>query len=172
MSLEEWCVAVGQVRTVHGLRGEVKVLPLCDDPGRFRELGEVCVAFADGRRRMASIRQVAIEGKDVRLAFDGVEDRAAAEEFRHATLLIRRDMRRELDEGRYYLDDLVGLRVETTDGRQLGVVREVLCLPANDVYVTEHALIPAVREIVRSVDLEARRIVVEPLPGLAPELGL
>jgi 16S rRNA processing protein RimM len=165
-------VIVGRVRTTYGLRGLLKAMPLCDDPGRFAELAEVCVEFEDGKRELHKVTGVAGQGADLRIALEGVHDRSAAERFRHAMLLIRPEMRRELPEGAYYIGDLRGLEVVTTDGRSLGTIQDVLLLPANDVYVTEHALIPAVREIVLSVDLEAGKVTVEPIEGLAPELGV
>jgi len=170
--LSDWSVAIGRVRTAHGIRGQLKVLPLCDDPQRFAQLTELCVAFPDGSRALASVESVAIAGNEVRLALRGVEDRSAAEAYRHAELLIRPEMRVPLPEGQYYIDDLLGLRVVTEDGKELGTIRDVLLLPAHDVYVTEHAMIPAVREVIRSVDLAERVITVDPPAGLAPELGI
>jgi len=81
-------------------------------------------------------------------------------------------MRYELDEDEYWVDDLVGMAVLTDDGRPLGTVREVLSLPANDVYVTEYCLIPAIKDVLVSVDLELKTITVRPMPGLAPDLGI
>ena len=170
--LSDWDVAVGRVRTCFGVQGEVKILALCDDPARFGDLTDVCVAFADGRREMARIRRARTAGPDPIIAFEGVTDKEAAERFRHAMLFIRKDMRAELPEDAYYVDDLIGLEVVTTDGRGMGTIEDVLVLPGNDVYVTEHAMIPAVREIVRSVDLGAGRVVVDPPAGLAPDLGI
>jgi 16S rRNA processing protein RimM len=160
------------VRTAHGLRGLLKVMPLCDDPSRFLDLTEVCVEREDGRRELVRLTRVTLEGGELRVALDGVHDRTAAEGLRHAMLLIRPEMRRELPDDSYYIDDLRGLEVVTTDGRSLGTIQDVLLLPGNDVYVTEHTMIPAVREVVLSVDLEAKRMTVEPLEGLAPELGI
>ncbi|HQK95663.1 MAG TPA: ribosome maturation factor RimM [Armatimonadota bacterium] len=170
--LSDWSVVIGRVRTAYGIRGQLKVLPLCDDPQRFAQLTDVCVAFADGRREMASVVSVTIQGDEIRLALRGVEDRTAAEGYRHAELRVRPEMRVPLPEGQYYVDDLLGLRVVTMDGRELGTIRDVLLLPAHDVYVTEHAMIPAVREVIRSVDLAGGVITVDPPAGLAPELGI
>lgn len=172
MELTEWSITVGRVRTSHGLAGMLKVQPLCDDPDRFHELEELCVVFENGRREMAKLAHVAYDGHDLRVSFEGVDSKAAAVRYRHALLMIKPEMRRALDDDSFYVDDLVGLRVKTTDGRDLGTIREVLLLPANDVYVTELVLVPALREVVRSVDLEAGIMEIEPPDGLAPEIGL
>lgn len=171
-NLDDWSVAVGRVRTAYGLQGEIKVLPLCDDPERFAQLPEVCVLFEDGHREIATIRNVKQTQGELRLALEGVNDRTEADRYRHATLLVRKDMRVKLPSDTYYVGDLCGLEVVTTDGRTLGTIRDVLLLPGNDVYVTEHAMIPAVKEIVRCVDVEGGRVIIEPLEGLAPDLGL
>jgi 16S rRNA processing protein RimM len=148
------------------------VTPLTDRPERFGELDRVAVFPLKGSPLLVSIVSSRVTGPSVLLTLEGYADRAAAEGLRGAELRIRKDMRYALEPGEYWIDDLVGLAVVTEDGRGLGTIREVLALPANDVYVTEHCMIPAVAEIVRSVDLEAKRMVVFPMPGLAPELGI
>jgi 16S rRNA processing protein RimM len=75
--------------------------------------------------------------------------------------------------GEYFLHEIVGLAVETEEGRPLGHVREVLRTGANDVYVVVgplgELLIPAIADVVQSIDVEAGRILIRPLPGLLPE---
>jgi 16S rRNA processing protein RimM len=87
-------------------------------------------------------------------------------------LYIHRDDATRLPRGSYYEHDVVGLRVEATDGRQLGEVAEVLRTGANDVYVVRgdlgEVLIPAVRHVVKRVDVPGGRILVELIPGLLP----
>ena len=87
-------------------------------------------------------------------------------------LYIHRDDAARLPRGSYYEHDVGGLRVETTDGRALGEVAEILRTGANDVYVVLGALgevlIPAVRHVVKRVDVAAGRILVELIPGLLP----
>jgi 16S rRNA processing protein RimM len=170
--LADWCVDVGRVRRPHGVCGEIAVTPLTDRPDRFADLERVAVFPERGTPRL-----VRIEGfRPVRglayLRLEGMKNRNAAEGLRGALLRIRRDMRYELEQGEYWIDDLVGLAAVTDDGRSLGTIREVLTLPANDVYVTEHCLIPALRDMVLAVDLEAKTMTVRAVPGLAPELGI
>jgi len=75
-------------------------------------------------------------------------------------------MRQELPPGRYYYDDLIGLSVRTCDGRNLGIIQDILESPAHDIFVTEQGLIPGSRETVREVDLERRVIVVADSVGV------
>jgi 16S rRNA processing protein RimM len=87
-------------------------------------------------------------------------------------LYVRRDEAATLPRGSYFEHEVVGLRVETAAGRELGTVAEILRTGANDVYVVRgnlgEVLIPAVRHVVRRVDLPGGRIVVELIPGLLP----
>lgn len=169
---DEWCVAVARVRRAHGLGGEVTVTVLTDRPERLGDLREVAVVPPMGAAWRASLEGWRFGTGVAYVKLRGVNDREAAEKLRGAELRIRRDMRYELEEGEYWVEDLVGMAVVTEDGRSLGTIHEVLPLPANDVYATEHCLIPAIREVVLSVDTGARKMVVRAVAGLAPELGI
>jgi len=101
---------------------------------------------------------------------DGCTTVERAEGLRGASLWMAKGDLPELEEDSYYVDDLVGMRVETAAGAPLGEVAEVVETGAADVYVVRgeggELLLPATREVVRRVDLEARLIVVTPLPGM------
>jgi 16S rRNA processing protein RimM len=83
---------------------------------------------------------------------------------------IERDLLIELPEGRYFAFDLVGLGVVTTEGQRIGKVKEVISLPANDLYLVEGDKktyhIPAIKEVVKRIDLEKREMIIEPMEGL------
>ena len=166
-SPDDW-VVVGTVTGVHGVRGEVKVAPTADRPGRLGELSSVTLALPDGRRFEACIVGYRpYEGKGVDLLiFEGFGDRTKAAALRGAQLLVGPGESPPPPEGEYYEWQIVGLPVVTTDGRDLGPVEEVLRTGANDVYVTRECLVPATADVIRSIDLQAGRIVIEPVPGL------
>lgn len=171
-NLGEWTVLIGRVSKPHGLDGEVSVIALTDRLERFANLEWVGVFPPRGRPWRAKVQAFRPVKGRAHLTLEGVDDRSAAESLRGAELRIRPDMRYELEEDEYWVDDLVGMAVLTDDGRPLGTVREVLSLPANDVYVTEYCLIPAIKDVLVSVDLELKTITVRPMPGLAPDLGI
>ena len=155
-------VAVGRITAPHGVRGQVKVEPLTDDPRRFSQLGEVCLELPDGQRRDAAVEQAAAgPGGRILLKLKGCDDRDAAAALRGAYILIPRAQAIELPPGRYFVDDILGLEVVTVSGAGLGSVREVLHTGANDVYVTEQVMIPATREVVRKIDVAAGVMVVD-----------
>jgi 16S rRNA processing protein RimM len=164
-SQEPWNLVVGQVVAPFGIRGQVKVRPETDVPARFRLLDEVCLELAGGEQRMARIRSVHVSPKGLTVQFEGCRDRAGAEALRGAWVKIRESMALPLREGSFYIHDLIGVHVFADDGRDLGEISEVIQSPGNDVYVTSHAMIPALRQVVREVDLAARCMVV----SLPPE---
>ena len=160
---------MGKIIGAHGLRGYVRVLPYSDVPDRYRTLTEVFVQS----KKLGGVRAVreAKEGPAGTwlLRLEGIEDRSGAQALRGAALLVRDQDSPRLPEGRYYVHQIIGLRVRTTDGREVGPVREVLQTGANDVYVTDAGLIPATAEVVQEVDLASGVMVVEPLPGMLDE---
>ena len=153
-------VRIGYVRRAVGLAGEVEVEPLTDDPARFRSGLSV--------RAGSVIRQVEkVRGgtPTLVLKFVGVDDRNLAERLRGQYLEVDVSEANRLPEGSYYHWQLVGLQVFDPAGRSLGRLTDVLNYPANDIYVvsdgTDEVLVPALAQVVRSVDLEAGRMVVD-----------
>jgi len=118
----------------------------------------------DGQERVVRVAGARITPKGILLKLEGHEDRDAVEGLRRSLVKVRPSMAAPLPEGSYWVHQIIGLRVFTEEGRELGEVTEVVRSPANDVYVTESAMIPALREVIREIDLEGGRMVVA-LPG-------
>ncbi len=157
---------VGQIVNTHGLRGDVKVMPWCDYPEVFHELAYVLI---DGEE--FDIEKSRIHKNMVILKLKGIDDINDAERYRNKTLTVPREELGELPEGTYYICDLLGCSVETVEGRLLGKVCDIIKTGSNDVYVVEddnkkQVLIPVIDDVVKSVDLENRSILVQPLKGL------
>jgi 16S rRNA processing protein RimM len=145
----------------------VSVQPLTEVGARFVP-GSV-LRLEDGRTLTV---QASRPHRDrVLVKFEGVADRDHADALRGSVLLVDAADAPPIEErDRYWIHQVVGLQVITEDGRPLGRIREVEANPANDLWVTEDgALIPAVREVVVGVDLEAGRVTVRELPGLFEE---
>lgn len=163
---EPWDLVVGRVAAPFGVRGAVRVRPETDCPERFRELAEVRLEFPDGREAPARIRSAQVTAKGVILQFEGYDTREQSAALRGALVMIRRSMAAPLPAGSYYEHQLVGMHVVTEEGANLGEITEVLHRPANDVFVTsQDRLIPALKQVVRGIDLARRRMVV----SLPPE---
>lgn len=169
MNLEVWNILVGEVVAPHGIAGEIKVFPCTEHPERFNAGSFVCLQEVTGERRIETIQASRCLDRHVLVKLMGCTDRAGAERLRKALFFVREDMLTPLPEGRYYVKDLIGLEVVTTEGESLGAIEDVLETAANDVYVTPGGLIPASKEVVQTIDLKTRKVTIQVLPGLLTE---
>ena len=164
-------LVVGRIGRPHGIRGEVGVEVRTDDPDtRFGNGSSLLTEPADrGPLRVDATRW---HSGRLLVNFAGVADRTAAEALRGTLLLVEVDeSQRPADPEEFYDHQLVGIRVVTTAGDDVGEVTEVLHLPAQDVLAIKRSdgaevLVPFVKELVPTVDLDAKTITVEPRPGL------
>jgi 16S rRNA processing protein RimM len=163
-------IAVGAVLRAHGIHGEVIVRRFGDAEEILAPGSEIRFGEDDGSvsRRVVEARP---HGRDWRVTFQDLDDRTRAEALQGTELFVSVDKLPALPAGSYYQFQLVGLRVRTEGGEELGRIEDILETGAHDVYVVRGArgeiLIPAVPELVR-VDLEGGEMVVHPIPGLLP----
>lgn len=151
------------------MRGEVKVRP--DNPDTEAIVPGVRLTLEDatGRRdlRVAGVRP---HKRNLLLVLEGVETLSAAEGLVGARVLVPRESLPRLPEGEFYWFEVVGLEAVTEGGERLGRVAEIIGGPGHDVYVlrdgARERLVPAVDEIVVSIDPAAGRMVIRPIEGL------
>lgn len=153
---------IGKIAAAHGIRGDMLLLPLTDFPERFFEMESLDVKTAGKPMRTFEIRRIEpYEGKGTFfLHLNGIETREAAEALKGASVTVARDERAELEEGEYWLDDIIGLNVVNTSNEVLGVITEVMPTGSNDVYVIKtpdgsYKAIPATADVVKKIDLSA-----------------
>jgi len=162
-------VVIGFIHRAHGLSGVVAVENLTDNPERFKTLRETIVEVRDRRIRFR-IESCTATPKGWLIKLEGVDDKDRADQLKGGYLLTEASELPELEDGNYYLFDLIGVEVFTTSGEQLGKIVEINQYPANDVYLIEgdkgRLSIPAIRDIVKKVDLKNNRMEVELLTGL------
>ena len=169
--MDEPTVVVGVVTGVHGLRGDVSVQNRSDNPDRWTPGGTVLLEDGPALTIEASRRH----GRRLIVKFAGIADRSAAEALRGAVLVVPEAWLPDLSEGEWWAYQLEGCEVRTVSGRILGIVKEVIPNPANDLWVAvddegNETLIPALADLLIDVDVNARAIVVQDVPGLtAPE---
>lgn len=166
--MAEGFVAVGFVRTSFGLRGELKIEPLTPFAGRFAPGAMLWLGGVE--RRVERSRQVE---RTVVVKLTGIDTPEAAAAFRGQYLQVPESDRPPLPEGEFYRADIIGLAVVTTGGEVLGEVTEFLPTGANDVVSVRgprgEVLVPLIEDVVQRIDLTARTMTIEPLPGLLPE---
>ena len=158
-------VIVGEVVGAFGIKGEVKLTALLESPQTLAKVPSVEVRLPDGSRMERRVVSVRMHQGATLVAFEGM-DRTGAEGLHGAGVYLRRSEFPPLGPDAWYEWQLLGLSVVTESGVDLGKIERVLYLPANDVYETEVALIPAIAGVVASVDLESARMVVKDVSGL------
>ena len=160
----------GIIAATHGIRGEVKVLPASDDPERFRKLKYVWLDTGGGRISL-EICHMKVFKQFVILKFKGIDDINEIEKYRGKPLLVKREDAVPLEEDEYYTADLIGLRVRTDTGGELGTVADILETGANDVYVVRQSdggelLLPAIHDCIKEVRPRDGFITVHIMDGL------
>ena len=146
---------IGQIIKPQGVRGEIKVLPLTDDPERYLDLEYV---FMDEKGET----QLEVTGARIREGFayitlDGITDRDQVERMRNLFLYIDRSNAAPLPEGRYYVADLLGMKVVDEKGNDLGKLVDVMQAGGNDVYEVKGKRVfrfPALKKVLANVDIE------------------
>lgn len=161
---------VGIITSTHGVKGEVKVFPTTDDAGRFKRLKEVIVETGKERITM-EIEGVKFFKQFVILKFKGIDNINDVEKYRKSKLLVTRKNAVRLNRDEYFVADLTGLKVLGEDGNEIGILKDVMETGANDVYVIElndgrELLLPAIKQCVLEVDVEAGFIRIHILDGL------
>ena len=167
-------VLLGRVLGAHGIRGRLRVRWLGDGPENLLRMPDVALGSSpEDPAARAFVVEAAEPGRtgEVRLALKGVTDREAAEGLRGRLVLGAAEHLARLAPGEHYEFELLGCRVETSEGTAIGVVREIWPTAAHDVLVVEGAdgrrhLLPAAEALLRRVDVVERRIVLELPAGL------
>ncbi len=161
---------VGVITSTHGVRGEVKVFPTTDDPGRFKGLKKVTLDTGKERKEL-HIQGVKFFKQFVILKFEGIDNINDVEKYKRRPLLVTREDAVPLEEDEYFIADMIGMEVATEDGEAFGTLKDVIGTGANDVYVVESlrygdVLIPAIKECILSVDIEEKKMKVHLMEGL------
>lgn len=161
---------VGVITATHGIRGEVKVFPTTDNPLRFKTLKH-CVIPLKRENIELEVGSVKFFKQYVILKFKGYDNINDIEQFVKKDLMVTRENAVKCEPGEYFICDLIGLKVITDEGQELGELTEVLETGANNVYeVTtkeeRKILIPVIDQCIISHDMDKRTVTVHLLPGL------
>lgn len=161
---------VGAILDTHGLRGEVKVFPTTDDPGRYNYLEDVILEDKSGKQITLVVEKVRYFKNLVIVKFKDLDNINDVEQYKKCNLYVTRENAVELEADEYFVADLIGLTAKTDEGEELGQIKDVLTTGANDVYVIDtkegELLVPAIHDCVQEVDLEAGVMTLHLLPGL------
>lgn len=166
----EQLLQVGVITQTHGVRGEVKVFPTTDDPERFLDLKKVLLDT--GKETLPlEVQSVKFFKQFVILKFKGIDNINDIERYKRCPLLVTREDAVELEEDEFFIADMIGMNVETDDGKAFGTLKDVMETGANDVYVIEseehgEVLVPAIKECVLDVNIEEQKMIIHLMDGL------
>ncbi len=161
---------IGQIVNTFGIKGMVKVKPFTDDIRRFDELKTVYVE-KNSTKTEYEIEEVKYHKDMVLIKFKGIDKVEQAEMLRNSYLTVSRNSVEKLEEGRYYIVDLLGLEVYTDEQILLGTLEDIFNTGSNDIYVVKdkqgkQILLPAIQDVIKQIDIENKKIIVHLLPGL------
>ena len=163
-------IAVGRITRSVGLKGEMNVAVLTDTLQRFEKLKTVWIGTDESQAAKHALVAVRVTSSAVVLKLKDIDSRTASDSLRGQLVFVASKDAVVPKKGSYFIHDIVGMDVETESGEAIGTVREVMELPANDVWVVAGVggefLIPAIKDVIRSVDVQRRRVVIRPLEGL------
>lgn len=161
---------LGQIVNVKGLKGKVKVNSFTDDNTKFERIPKV---FIKQKQNLTEyeIEEVGYSKNQVILKFKNIDTVEEAEKLRNSYIVVDREIFGELPEGVYYIADLIGLDVYTENNEYLGKVDDIFNTGSNDVYVVKaengmQKLLPGIDEVIKKIDLESNKIIVNLIKGL------
>jgi len=167
--MEEY-LELGQIVNSYGIKGFLKVVPYTDDNTRFNDLETIYIEKSNKLQEYV-IEEVKYSKNLVLLKLKGIDTIEQAEKFRNCYLKINRKDAIELEEDTYFLVDLIGIEVFTESGENLGNIIDVFPTGSNDVYVVKNeegkqVLLPAIKDVIKSVDIKNKKMVVNLIEGL------
>lgn len=166
--MKEKMLEIGKVVNTHGIRGELKIQPWCDDPMIYDELEYI---YIDGKKY--NIKRTRFHKNCEIVAVEGIDNINEAELLKNKIVTVPREDLGELPEGTYYIADLIGLEVRT-DEKVLGRIFDVISTGSNDVYHVKRegkkdVLIPVIDDVVKKVNIDEGYVFVTLMKGLVDD---
>ena len=161
---------IGQIVNTFGIKGFVKVNPWVNDVTRFDDLKKVYIKIRKSLKEL-EIEEVKYHKNQVLLKFKGIETIEQAEVYRNAILEISREDAIPLEEGEYFIADLLESEVYTDEGEKLGILEDIFNTGSNDIYVVKNELgksilLPRIKDVLKEIDVENKKIIVHLIEGL------
>ena len=168
--MNEDFIIIGKIVSTQGNKGEVKVIPLTDSIDRFDKLTDVFIREGN-IEKLLKINNLKTKKNAVILKFEDIDNIEKAKILVESFLEVKRSDAVKLPKDTYFIFDIIGLEVYTNENELLGKVDNIISTGSNDVYVVKNKnkkeiLIPAIREIIKNIDVEKKRITINMADGL------
>lgn len=161
---------IGVITSTHGLKGEVKVFPTTDDVARFKKLKKCILRTPKGDMEVEKASCKFFKNMVI-LSFKEFKDINEVEKYKNCELYVSREDAVPLEEDEYYISDVIGMKVVSNDGEELGVLKDVLQTGANDVFIVDmkdgrELLLPVIKECVLDIDYDNKQVIVKLMKGM------
>lgn len=170
--MEKW-FNVGKIVNTHGIKGEVRVISRTDFADERYKVGNTLFLFQasnDAPLKLKITSHRKHKNFDL-LTFEGFYNVNQVEAFKEGVLKVPESYLSDLEDGEYYYHEIIGCKVSTTAGEEIGTIREILTPGANDVWVIQakkgkDILIPYIEDVVKEINIEEKTIIIELMEGL------
>ena len=161
---------VGRITGAHGLKGALRLRPDNPDSDTLEQVARVFLESAGQAREFRLTGMTRLNATTRRITLEGVADVNAAEALKGAVVMLAAEDVPAAKPGEFYYYEAIGCEVFLTDGRRLGTIEEIFSTGAHDIWVVRDSerevLVPVIEDVVKAMDFAARRVTIEPIPGL------
>ncbi|MGA9722504.1 MAG: ribosome maturation factor RimM [Candidatus Binatus sp.] len=161
---------VGRITGAHGLKGALRFRPDNPDSDTLEQVKRVYLEFEGATREFRLTAMTPLNATTRRITLEGVADIDTAESLKGAVVMLATEDVPAPKPGEFYYYEAIGCEVFLTDGSRLGTIEEIFSNGAHDIWVVRDAerevLVPVIEDVVKAMDLAARRVTIEPIPGL------
>ena len=161
---------IGQIVNTFGIKGMVKVKPFTDDIKKFTKFKKIYIKNKAGKKEY-EIEEIKEHKEMMLVKFKGIDNPNDAELLRESYLIIDRENLEPLEEGTFYIADLLGINVYTEEGKLLGTLDDIFNTGSNDIYVVKdelgkQLLLPAIKDVIKEINVEESKMIVHLIDGL------
>lgn len=161
---------VGRITGAHGLKGALRFRPDNPDSDTVEQIARVFIESAGHSREFRVTSVARLNATTQRITLEGVADPDVAESLKGAIVMVPAEEMPAAKSGEFYYYEAIGCEVFLTDGSRLGAIEEIFSNGAHDVWIVRDGerefLIPVIEDVVKAMDFAARRVTIEPIPGL------
>jgi len=161
---------VGSVTRPHGLRGLLRIRSYAQSEKSFLNAGTVFLETASGETHEHAVSSISPHQRIFLLTLKGLDSLEEAEKYRGAAIFIRKDPASRETDDEYFWHEIIGMQVYLKSGEYIGTVEQVIPTGGNDVFVVRkeesEILIPGIHDVVREIDLEGKKMIIDAMEGM------